>query len=69
MEIIKYPSREKWQQLSQRALADKAEEVKAIVADIISNVASRGDEAIKEYEQRFTGASLNSLAVSEISSP
>lgn len=65
MEIIKYPSREKWQQLSQRALADKAEEVKAIVADIISNVASRGDEAIMEYEQRFTGASLNSLAVSE----
>lgn len=65
MEIIKYPSRDKWQDLSQRALADKALEVKAIVADIIANVANRGDEAIKEYEQRFTGATLDTLAVSD----
>ena len=65
MEIIKYPSRDKWQELSQRALADKADEVKAIVADIIANVANRGDEAIKEYEQRFTGATLDTLAVSD----
>ena len=64
MEIIKYPSRDKWQQLSQRALADKAMEVKAIVSDIIANVAQRGDMAVKEYEQRFTGATLNTLAVS-----
>lgn len=65
MEIIKYPSRDKWQELSQRALANKANEVKAIVADIIANVANRGDEAIKEYEQRFTGATLDTLAVSD----
>lgn len=65
MEIIKYPSADKWQQLSQRALADKASEVKAIVADIIANVVKGGDAAIKEYEQRFTGASLDSLAVSD----
>lgn len=65
MEIIKYPTREQWIQLSQRALADKADEVKAIVADIINNVAQRGDEALREYEQRFTGASLDSLAVSD----
>ena len=65
MEIIKYPTRNTWDDLSQRALADKANEVKAIVADIISNVANRGDEAVKEYEQRFTGATLTSLAVSK----
>ena len=65
MEIIKYPSRDKWNDLSQRALANKANEVKVIVADIIANVAQRGDEAVKEYEQRFTGATLNSLAVSQ----
>lgn len=64
MEIIKYPSRDKWNDLSKRALADKANEVKAIVADIIANVAQRGDDAVKEYEQRFTGATLASLAVS-----
>lgn len=65
MEIIKYPSRDTWEQLSQRALADKANEVKSIVADIITNVAQRGDNAVKEYEQRFTGATLDSLAVTE----
>ena len=65
MDIIKYPPRDKWDELSQRALADKANEVKGIVADIIANVAQRGDEAIMEYEQRFTGATLNTLAVRE----
>ncbi len=65
MEIIKYPSRDTWDQLSQRALADKANEVKSIVADIITNVAQRGDDAVKEYEQRFTGATLDSLAVTD----
>ena len=65
MDIIKYPPRDKWDELSQRALADKANEVKGIVADIIANVAQRGDEAILEYEQRFTGATLNILAVTE----
>ena len=65
MEIIKYPSRDTWEQLSQRALADKANEVKSIVADIITNVAQRGDNAVKEYEQRFTGATLDSLAVTK----
>ena len=65
MDIIKYPPHDKWDELSQRALADKANEVKGIVADIIANVAQRGDEAILEYEQRFTGATLNTLAVTE----
>lgn len=65
MDIIKHPPRDKWDELSQRALADKANEVKGIVADIIANVAQRGDEAILEYEQRFTGATLNTLVVTE----
>lgn len=65
MEIIKYPSRNNWEQLSQRALTDKANEVKAIVSDIIANVAQHGDSAVKDYEQRFTGATLDSLAVSK----
>ena len=64
MEIIKHPSRDKWEQLSKRALADKANEVKTIVADIIANVTQHGDKAVMEYEQRFTGATLDSLAVS-----
>lgn len=65
MEIISYPQREQWAKLSTRALADRANEVTAIVAGIIAEVRTRGDEALKEYEQRFTGASLDSLIVSE----
>ena len=64
MEILRYPDRKEWPSLCQRALASQAAEVKSIVADIISNVRKRGDKAIREYEQRFTGAICNSLKVS-----
>ena len=65
MEILRYPDRQQWPSLCQRALASQAAEVKSIVADIIGHVKSRGDEAIREYEQRFTGATINSLKVSD----
>ena len=38
--------------------------VKEIVADIIENVKTRGDEALYEYCERFDGVRLSSLAVS-----
>lgn len=65
MEILRYPDRQQWPSLCQRALASQAAEVKSIVADIIGHVKSRGDEAIREYEQRFTGATVDSLKVSD----
>lgn len=65
MEILRYPDRQQWPSLCQRALASQAAEVKSIVADIIGHVKSRGDEAIREYEQRFTGATIDSLKVSD----
>lgn len=65
MEIIKYPTRDQWPSLCRRALADKAGEVKATVAEIIAVVRRDGDKALRAYEQRFTGATLDSLAVSE----
>ena len=65
MEILRHPDRQQWPSLCQRALASQAAEVKSIVADIIGHVKSRGDEAIREYEQRFTGATINSLKVSD----
>ena len=52
-----------WEQLTVRAMAEKATQVSDIVADIISNVAANGDKAIFEYEQRFTGACLDRLEV------
>lgn len=65
METILYPQRKQWQELCQRALASSACEVKATVANIIDDVRQRGDEALKEYEQRFTGAVLNDLEVQQ----
>ena len=61
MEILRYPQRLQWDELCQRAMASEASEVKIIVADIIENVRRKGDEALFEFEQRFTGASLESL--------
>lgn len=63
MEIIRYPERNEWSRLCKRAIAETAVEVKNIVADIIANIRERGDEALIEYEQRFTGAQLSSLSV------
>ncbi len=39
--------------------------VEGIVSDIIANVRERGDAALLEYTERFDGAVLTSLAVSE----
>jgi len=63
METIKYPSKASWDVLCRRALADKATEVEATVADIIADVETRGDKALMEYERRFTGAALSTLEV------
>lgn len=65
MEIIRYPQRTEWSALTRRALADSAGEVKAIVADIIATVRREGDEAIRAYEKRFTGAELDALEVTQ----
>lgn len=64
METLRYPTTDQWPALCQRALASQVAEVKAIVADIINQVRNNGDSAIKAYEQRFTGAVLDSLKVS-----
>ena len=39
--------------------------VEAIVSDIINNVRKNGDKALLEYTERFDGAALSSLLVSE----
>lgn len=39
--------------------------VEGIVSDIIANVRENGDKALYEYTERFDGASLSSLAVTE----
>ena len=64
MQTFINPPADQWESLTIRAMADKATQVSGIVSDIITNVADNGDKAIREYEQRFTGAVVDSLAVS-----
>ena len=47
------------------ARVSPAVNVEAIVADIIANVRAKGDEALFAYCEKFDGAKLSSLLVSE----
>ncbi|MBQ9671503.1 MAG: histidinol dehydrogenase [Prevotella sp.] len=64
MNIIKYPSRSDWDAIVARPHLDVSQ-LNATVASVLADVKARGDEAVKEYEQKFDHAELNSLAVSE----
>lgn len=65
MEIIKYPSESQWDDLILRSKTEEAQEVAAIVSGIIDEVRANGDSALINYENRFTGASLDSLSVTD----
>lgn len=65
MEIYQNPPRGGWRGLCQRAMAAQQTQVVETVAGIIDNVRCGGDKALKEYELKFTGAELSSLAVTE----
>lgn len=58
------PSREIWPQITARPQIDK-EDLSTLVLEILENVTSNGDAALKEYSEKFDGVTLNSLAVSE----
>ncbi len=64
MRLIKYPNREDWAELLKRPSFDNSS-LTETVSGILSDVRSRGDEAIKEYELKFDKVQLSSLAVSE----
>lgn len=61
---IKYPARSQWQQLMTRAVLN-TDELQTVVGDIIAEVRSRGDEALRDYARRFDGVELSDLRVSE----
>ena len=64
MNIIKYPSKEDSKKIVERPHLDVSQ-LNATVASVLKDVKERGDEAVKEYEQKFDHASLTALAVSE----
>lgn len=63
MKIIKYPARETWEKIAERPHMDLSE-LNATVEDVLSNVKSGGDDAVKRYEEKFDHVALQHLAVS-----
>ena len=61
---IKYPARSQWQQLMTRAVLN-TDELQTVVGDIIAEVKSRGDEALRDFARRFDGVELADLRVSD----
>ena len=64
MKITKYPKQEEWAEICQRPHLDITQ-LQTTVNTVLSDVRTRGDEAVKEYEERFDHAVLSSLAVTE----
>ena len=60
----KYPARSQWQQLMTRAVLN-TDELQTVVGDIIAEVKSRGDEALRDFARRFDGVELADLRVSD----
>ena len=61
---IKYPARSQWQQLMTRAVLN-TDELQTVVGDIVAEVKSRGDEALRDFARRFDGVELADLRVSD----
>lgn len=64
MNIFRYPKEEEWAELLRRPTKE-ATQLNEIVAGVLSEVRQRGDEAIREFEERFDHVRLQSLAVTE----
>ena len=64
MKIYRYPQKDLWGEITSRPRLDLTK-LNETVAQVLSDVRQRGDEAVKEYELKFDKATLETLAVSE----
>ena len=64
MKIYKYPGKEEWAEIVRRPHLDIAQ-LQATVGGVLADVRRRGDEAVREYEERFDHVRLDALAVTE----
>lgn len=64
MNIFKYPAKSEWVELLRRP-AKEASQLNAIVEGVLNDIKARGDEAVKEYEQKFDHVELADLQVTE----
>ena len=64
MRVIKYPSREQWDEILTRPALD-VEKLRATVNGVLEKVRTQGDEAVKEFELAFDKVQLLALSVSD----
>ncbi len=64
MQIIKYPTRDKWDEIIKRPQLDVSQ-LNQTVANVLNDIRTKGDAAVKHYEQLFDHVELDSLAVSD----
>jgi len=64
MQIYRYPVRENWNQLIERATTDYADKL-PVVEEVMQAIRSRGDAAVSEYTARFDKAEIEQVQVTE----
>jgi histidinol dehydrogenase len=64
MQIIRYPSKENWEDLVKRPSIDGSLLLKQ-VGKIMGDVKKTGDKALKKYAKKFDGVAVRNLAVSD----
>jgi histidinol dehydrogenase len=64
MNVIRYPQRAQWKGIVARPQLDVSQ-LNATVASVLADVRQRGDDAVREYEEKFDHVRLQSLKVSE----
>lgn len=65
MNIIKYPSRNKWNEILSRPSLDIGS-LTSSVGHIINEVKNRGDDALREFTQKYDNVLLDDIAVSDV---
>ena len=64
MKIYRYPKEAEWAEIVRRPHLDNTQ-LRETVSQVLADVKARGDEAVKDYEERFDHVRLETLAVSE----
>ena len=64
MKVYRYPEEKEWAQLLKRPTKDAAQ-LNDTVSSVLREVRERGDEAVREFEERFDKVRLDTLAVRE----
>ena len=62
--IIETPSKNEWDNIIERP-TKTVDNIESIVFDIFNKVKSKGDNAVKEFTQKFDKCSINTLSVSD----